>query len=588
MRLMARPLTRPALDQRLHRGVRVAFLTSAAVVVLVELLGIFTYIAAFTGRLPPEVSYSVTSAAWARLALEIALPFVVAGVLYAVLGRISREVGTWAGQARAALDRMAAGRADARVPDAPVQELHDLAESANRLAAELRSPAAPSAPAELHDPLTGLPGRALFMEFVDRALARAHRHSRSMALLVMDLDDFRLINESLGSERGDQFLAAVADRLRGIIRRGDVIARTGGDEFSVLIEDLDKPDDLGRIAERLLEQLSAPLRLGGEEAFATVSIGAAAATDWREGADALVRSAGVAMKQAKQGGKGRYEVFRRTSRGRTVEELRLRTDLRHAFERGEIDVRFQPVVDLANREIREIVASLHWDHLRRGPIPAHDFLPVAEESGLLERFEDRLLTDALREASGWWQDAPRAHYRVSVTLSSKRLTRASLIAEISRHLDDAGLPPEALKIEFAEGVTSGGEVMTGTLHTLKHLGIELGLAGFGLGQTSLDPLRRYPLDSFKLSPSLAQRVAHDAEDLAILRALVTIAKTLKLTVTADGIERADQVDLLRAAGCDRGQGNYFYRLLPARELRQILAAGSLWRPRSRLTIGLND
>ena len=563
---------------------RVAVVISIGVIGLVELLGLLTYLAAFSGRLPPGASAIVAVAAWARLGLEVALPIMLGGALYAVLTGASREVTTWAGEARTALERMAGGASDARVPDAPVRELQELAEAANRLTPQIHGIAAESLPQELHDPVTGLPTRPLFMEFLDKALARSHRTSRSMALLVLDLDDFRLINESLGYQRGDEFLATVADRLRGATRRGDVLGRTGGDEFSVLVEYLDQPEDVNRISERLLEQIAAPVGLGGEEVFATVSIGVAVATDWREGADALVRDAGVAMKQAKSGGKARHEVFRRTTKSRSIEELRHRADLRRAFERGEVAVRFQPVVDLQSGEIREIVAGLLWDHPRRGPIPSSEFLPVAEESGLIERFEGRLLEDAVREASSWWQESPRAPYRVSVTLSGKRFMRAAVIAEITRLLDDAGIPAEALKIDVAEGAVVGGEVTTATLHTLKHMGIELGLTDFGMGRASLDHLKRYPMDNVRLSESLVQRVAHDAEDLAILRAVIGIAKTLKLTVTADGIERAEQIEVLRAAGCDRGMGNYFYRPLIARDLREVLAAGPRWRPRGRLTI----
>ena len=567
---------------------RVAVVISIGVIGLVEILGLLTYLAAFGGRLPPGASAIVAVAAWARLGLEVALPVMLGAALYTVLTGASREVTAWADEARSAIERMAGGAADARVPDAPVRELHEVADAANRLAAQLHGPTAESLPQELHDPLTGLPTRPLFMELLDKALARSHRTGRSMALLILDLDDFRLINESLGYERGDQFLATVADRLRGVTRRGDVIGRTGGDEFSVLVEYLEKPEDVARISERFLEQIAAPVGLGGEEVFTTASVGVAVATEWREGADALVRDAGMAMKQAKSGGKARYELFRRTTKSRSVEELRHRTDLRRAFERGEVGVRFQPIVDLQSGEIREIGATLLWDHPRRGPIPASEFIPVAEESGLVERFEGRLLEEAIREASGWWQESPRAPYRVSVVLSGKRFMRAALIAEITRLLDDVGIPAEALKIDVAEGAVVGGEVTTATLHTLKHMGIELGITDFGMGRASLDHLKRYPIDNVRLSESLVQKIAHDAEDLAILRAIIGIAKTLKLTVTADGIERAEQIEVLRAAGCDRGQGNYFYRPLVARDLREVLAAGPRWRPRGRLTSGRNE
>jgi diguanylate cyclase (GGDEF)-like protein len=566
---------------------RVAVALSIAVIGLVELLGLLTYLAAFGDRLPPGATAIVAVAAWARLALEVALPVILALSLYAVLGGAAREMTTWAGEAREAMERIAGGATDARVPDAPVREFNELTDTANRLATQLRSPTAESLPQELHDPLTGLPTRPLFMELLDKALARSHRSGRSMALLVLDLDDFKLINESLGYERGDQFLATVADRLRGVTRRGDLVGRTGGDEFSILAEYLEQPEDVNRIADRLLEQIAAPVSLGGEEVFTTASIGMVAVTEWREGADALVRDAGLAMKQAKSGGKARHELFRRTTKSRSIEDLRLRSDLRRAFERGEVGVRFQPVVDLQSGEIREIAAGLLWDHPRRGPISSSEFLPVAEESGLLERFESRLLEDALREASAWWQESPRVPFRVSVPLSGKRFARAALIAEITRLLDDAGIPAEALKIEIAEGAVVGGEVTTATLHTLKHMGVELGMTDFGMGRASLDHLKRYPIDSVTVSETLVQKIAHDSEDLAILRAIVGIAKTLKLTVIADGIERAEQVEALRAAGCDRGQGNYFYRPLLARDLREVLAAGPRWRPRSRLSISRN-
>lgn len=576
------PLTaRPPLRHRLLRGMRVAFVVSIGVIGLVELLGLLTYLAAFSGRLPPGATAIVAGAAWARLGLEVALPFILAGALYAVLTGASRELAQWAGEARGAIERIAGGAPDVRVPDGPVRELSELADAANRLAAQLHGPSADSLPQELHDPLTGLPTRPLFMELLDKALARSHRNGHSMALLVLDLDDFRLINESLGYERGDEFLASVADRLRAVTRRGDVVGRTGGDEFSVLVEYLDHPENVGRIAERLMEQISGPVQLGGEEVFTNVSIGVAVATEWREGADALVREAGVAMKQAKSGGKARYEICRRTTKSRSVEELRQRTALRRAFDRGEVGVRFQPVVDLQSGEIREIAASLLWDHPRRGPISTEEFLSVAEESGLIERLEGRLLENAIREASGWWQESARVPYRLSVPLSGKRFTRAALIAEITHLLDDAGIPAEALKIDVAEGAVVGGEVTTATLHTLKHMGIELGVTDFGIGRASLEHLRRYPIDSVTLSRSLIQRVAHDAEDLAILRAVVGIAKTLKLTVIADGIEHAEQIEVLRAMGCDRGQGNYFYRPVVARDLRDILTAGPRWRLRNR-------
>lgn len=584
---MAPTPARPPLRHRLLRGMRVAFLICVAVIGVIELLGVLTYLAAFGDRLPPGATAIVAVAAWARLGLEIALPFIVAGALYSMLGGAAREVTAWAGDARTAVERMAGGATDARVPDAPVRELHDLAEAVRRLGSEGRAPTPESFPQELHDPLTGLPTRPLFVDLLDKALARTQRTGRSMALLVLDLDDFRLINESLGYERGDEFLATVADRLRGVTRRGDILGRTGGDEFSILVEYLDSPEDVGRIADRLLDQIAAPMTLGGEEAFTTASIGAAVAREWRESGDALVREAGVAMKQAKSGGKGRYEIFRRTTKSRSVEELRHRIDLRRAFERGEIGVRFQPVVDLQTGEIREITAGLLWDHPRRGPIPAAEFFPVAEESGLVERFEGRLLDDAIREASSWWQESPRAPYRVSVPLSGRRFMRAALIAEITRLLDDVGVPAEALKIDIAEGAVLGGEVATATLHTLKHMGIELALVNFGLGRASIDHLKRYPIDAVKLSASLVQRIAHDSEDLAILRAVVSIAKTLKLTVTAEGIERMEQIEMLRTAGCDRGQGNYFYRPLVARDLREVLAAGPRWRPRGRLTLDRN-
>ena len=584
---MASVTTRPQLRHRLLRGMRAAFAVSFAVVGLIELFGLLTYLAAFSGRLPPGATVIVAGAAWARLGLELALPFIVAGTLYLVLGGAAREISAWAGEAQTALERIAGGAADSRVPDAPVRELHELAEASNRLAGQMHGPSADSLPQELHDPLTGFPTRPLFMELVDKALARSHRTGRSVALLVLDLDDFRLINEGLGYERGDEFLATVADRLRGITRRGDVIGRTGGDEFAILVEYLEHPDDVNRIAERILEQIAGPVSLGGEETFATASIGVALAVEWREGADALIREAGVAMKQAKSGGKSRHEVFRRTTKSRSVEELRQRTELRRAFERGEVSVRFQPVVELQTGEIREIAASLLWDHPRRGPVSAAEFLPVAQESGLVERLEGRLLEDAAREALGWWQEAPRVAIRVSVPLSGKRFMHAALIAEITRLLDDVGIPAEALKIDMAEGAVVGGEVTTATLHTLKHMGIELGLVDFGMGRASLDHLKRYPIDGVRLSESLVQRVAHDSEDLAILKAVIGIAKTLKLTVTAEGIERAEQIEVLRAAGCDRGLGNYFYRPLSARDLREVLAAGPRWRPRSRLTIGRN-
>ena len=491
----------------------------------------------------------------------------VVGVGREILGDLSRV--------HVAASDLARGAYAPHSPEARIRELHDLNETLNSVGGHMEAQVAEFEAQAFHDPLTKLPNRALFVDRLERMFVRLKRRKGAVAVLFLDLDNFKLINDSFGHDVGDQLLIAVARRLQGSMRVEDTVARFGGDEFAVAAGDIAQTADAERIAARVAEQLAAPFVLEGQEVFVTSSIGIAVNRSEHDRPERLLRDADTAMYRAKAHGKARCELFSQEMQQQTTERLRLETDLRRAVERGELQVHYQPVVDLHSRQIVEVEALLRWDHPRRGSVSPAEFIRVAEESGLIGTVGRWVLVQACTQARVWRDEfGPAAPQKVSVNLSARQFS-PGLVKEIQQVLAETGLSAAGLKLEITEGTLMRGEATTfAILFELKALQVDLALDDFGVGYSSLAYLKRFPFSSLKIDRSFVQRVGRDPEDSAIVRAIVTIAKTLHMDVVGEGVETVDQYEHLLALGCNRGQGYFFARPASGGAITQLLRSGA--------------
>ncbi|MBV9787578.1 MAG: EAL domain-containing protein [Chloroflexi bacterium] len=415
-----------------------------------------------------------------------------------------------------------------------------------------------------HDPLSSLPNRVLFMERLSHALERAQRHHKRIAVLFLDLDNFKVINDSLGHLAGDQLLRTVALRLQGCIRPADTVARLGGDEFIILLEEISDVRDATQVAERIKQALHGPLRLNDEhEVFTTVSIGIALNSAEQSRPDDLVRSADLAMYRAKAQGKSQHALFDPNMNARAMERLALETDLRHATERNEFTVVYQPVVDLVTGKTCEVEALVRWDHPRRGRVAPGEFIPLAEETGLIVQIGQLVLEQACRQIRDWHLLYPSDEPLVlCVNLSARQFQHPHLVESIAATLARTDLDPRYLKLEITETMMmQDGEHNAAVMRDLKRLGIQLAIDDFGTGYCSLGYLKCFPVDTLKIDRSFIAGLGSSAEDTAIVRAVIAFAKALNLSVTGEGIETLAQLNQLKALECTRGQGYYFGRPL---------------------------
>jgi diguanylate cyclase (GGDEF)-like protein len=420
-----------------------------------------------------------------------------------------------------------------------------------------------------HDGLTGLPNRSLFIDRLGHAIERGERSGAEVGVLFCDLDGFKTVNDSLGHSAGDRLLVSVADRLRECLRSADTVARLGGDDFAVLLEELRGPGDAARAAQRILNALDAPFQLASREVYVTVSIGIATGTT---DPDTLLRDADLAMYRAKSEGKGRYAMYEPALHTAIVERLELEVDLRRAIERGELELAYQPIFSLRSGAIESLEALARWRHPTRGVIPPARFIPLAEESGDIHALGAWVLREACQRAALW-----RARYpgfpglQVSVNISSVQLREPRLVDEVAAALADAQLEPAGLALEITETVLiEDVEIASRRLEELKSLGVQIAVDDFGIGYSSLTYLQRFPLDSLKIERAFVDRIGRADEDPALLRAIVDLAEIFGLRPIAEGIERQEQPQRLLELGCELGQGHLLAKPLSAADADALL------------------
>jgi diguanylate cyclase (GGDEF)-like protein/PAS domain S-box-containing protein len=425
----------------------------------------------------------------------------------------------------------------------------------------------------LHDPLTGLPNRVLFMDRLGHALSR---RGADVAVVLLDIDNFKLVNDSLGHGAGDELLMEIAPRLQGALRPGDTIARLGGDEFVVLLEQIPDESAAARVAERMVAVFELPFELSAGEHFAKASLGIALASDSDRLPANLVRDADAAMYQAKSRGRGRFEVFDRAMRLRTVARLSLENDLRRALERGELRIAYQPIVSLHDRSIVSVEALLRWQHPERGLVRPDEFIPVAEESGLIDPIGRWVLEAACMQAAEWHAARPDARpVGISVNLSMRQLTQRDLEATVAAALALTGIEPSSVCLEITESVLLEEPAsVSETIRRVARLGVRFVLDDFGTGYSSLAYLTKLPIDGLKVDRSFVDALGSDQRSTAITTAIVRMAQALSVDVIAEGVETERQLAALRELQCELAQGFLLHHPLPAQAISELLAAAA--------------
>ncbi|HEV7865418.1 MAG TPA: EAL domain-containing protein, partial [Acidimicrobiia bacterium] len=428
----------------------------------------------------------------------------------------------------------------------------------------------------LHDPLTDLPNRVLFSDRLNHALESLDRRPGLLAVLFVDVDRFKLINDSLGHAKGDQVLVTVADRLRSSLRPGDSVARFGGDEFVVLCEDLGDEAEATAIAERFRENMGQSMVVDGAEYVVSVSTGIAVATSSAVSAEELLRDADAAMYQAKDEGRNQTRVFADSLRTKLLHRLDTELELRRAIAGGELRVHYQPIIDIGTGNVVEVEALVRWQHPQRGLVSPAEFIPVAEETGLIVPLGEWVLREACRQVRVWQRQFPgHAGLGVGVNFSGRQLGQRNIVEVVGRLLQDADLSPEALTLEITESVLmSDARQAVEVVRALAELGVRFSIDDFGTGYSSLAYLKRFSAHVLKIDRSFIDGLGRDAQDTAIVGATVALAEALGMETVAEGVEDPSQLGFLRRLGCTRAQGYYFSRPVPPEEIPALLVRGS--------------
>ena len=421
-----------------------------------------------------------------------------------------------------------------------------------------------------HDALTGLPNRTLFADRVAQAIARAHRREGKIAVLFLDLDRFKNVNDSLGHAIGDLLLTAVAERLTNCLREEDTAARLGGDEFIISLPDVADAGEAARVAGRILAELAKPFTIADHQLHADGSIGIALYPADGDTAETLMRNADTAMYHAKESGRANYQFFSAQMTERVSRRLSTETDLRRALEHGEFALHYQPLIDLVTSRVSGAEALLRWPQNEHRLMSPAEFIPIAEDTGLIIPLGEWVLLEACSQAQAWQARYPGL--RIAVNLSARQFRQKDLIGMIERVLGETGLAPTLLELELTESMLMHhAEETVGILTRLDEMGVRLAIDDFGTGYSSLSYLKRFPIHSLKVDRSFVRDISTDPDDAAIVTAIVAMARSLNLDVTAEGVETEEQATFLRSLACHQAQGYYFGRPMSAQEFAARLA-----------------
>ena len=424
-----------------------------------------------------------------------------------------------------------------------------------------------------HDDLTDLPNRILLSDRLTQAISMAHRHQKKLAVLFLDVDRFKRVNDPLGHASGDRLLKSVAERLLACVRSSDTVSRQGGDEFVILLAEVAHAQDAAITADKILQAMRAPHFIDEQKTHITVSIGIVAYPDDGAEVETLLKNADFAMYQAKDSGRDNFQFFKPAMNLRAIERQSLENDLRQALERREFVLHYQPKMNLETGGMPGIEALIRWQHPRRGLVTPGQFMPVAEECGFIVPIGRWILREACRQTRAW-QHAGLAGIAVAVNVSSVELRAKDFVAGVSTILTETGLAPEFLELELTETFLMQDSTSTAAvLHSLKSLGVRLALDDFGTGYSSLSYLKRFPIDTLKIDRSFVRDLTTDADDAGIVNAVISMGKSLNMLVVAEGVETREQLAFLKQRSCPQGQGYYFSRPMVARDFTQLLGRG---------------
>jgi diguanylate cyclase (GGDEF)-like protein len=422
-----------------------------------------------------------------------------------------------------------------------------------------------------HDSLTGLPNRSMFVERLEHGLTKARRNVTRLAVMFMDLDGFKLVNDTMGHDMGDLLLKAVAERLTACLRDSDTVARLGGDEFTAVLNEIENNEQVSSAAKRVLDSLSMPFMVSGREVFVGASIGVAIFPDDGEDVRALLKSADMAMYRAKESGRNHYQFYSPEMGDRVNVRMSLESSIRRALDREEFSVYYQPVVDVSSGRISSLEALVRWIHPELGIVSPADFIPLAEETGLIGPLGEWIIEDVCRQYRSW-ERAGVGPQRVAINLSSRQLNNPDLVRRVGDIVDDVGMSAESIIFELTENtVMQNAEGSVSMLHAFRELGIKISVDDFGTGYSSLSYLKRLPIDTLKIDRSFVFNVPQDSDDSAIVSAIVALAHSLRLDVVAEGVENEAHVAFLSRLGCDYIQGYFLGKPVSAEDTTQILS-----------------